>query len=42
VDNPWVLKHNGVVYHYYWPVGKAGRVIALATSKDLRDVAPKP
>jgi hypothetical protein len=38
---PWVLKHNGVVYHYYCAVGKAGRVIGLATSRDLRDVAPK-
>ena len=33
---PWVLKHDGVVYHYYCAVGKEGRVIALATSKDLR------
>lgn len=39
---PWVLKHDGVVYHYYCAVGNEGRVIALATSKDLRDVTPKP
>lgn len=33
---PWVLKHGGVVYHYYCAVGKEGRVIALATSKGLK------
>ena len=33
---PWVLKHDGVVYHFYCAVGDQGRVIALATSKDLR------
>ena len=33
---PWVLKHDGVVYHYSCAVGDEGRVIALATSKDLR------
>lgn len=33
---PWVLKHDGVVYHYYCAVGTEGRVIALATSRDLR------
>jgi predicted GH43/DUF377 family glycosyl hydrolase len=33
---PWVLKHGGVVYHFYCAVGSDGRVIALATSKDLR------
>jgi len=32
---PWVIKHDGVVYHYYCAVGDRGRVIALATSKDL-------
>ncbi|WP_229201294.1 glycosylase [Arcticibacterium luteifluviistationis] len=32
---PWVLKWNGVVYHFYNAVGISGRVIALATSKDL-------
>jgi len=29
---PWVVKHNGVVYHFYCAVGNQGRVIALATS----------
>ncbi len=33
---PWVVKHKGVVYHFYCAVGDRGRVIALATSKDLR------
>lgn len=33
---PWVVEHNGVVYHFYCAVGNQGRVIALATSKDLR------
>ena len=33
---PWLLKHDGVVYHFYCAVGTEGRVIALATSKDLR------
>ncbi len=33
---PWVIKHDGVVYHYYCAVGDQGRVIALATSKDLK------
>jgi predicted GH43/DUF377 family glycosyl hydrolase len=33
---PWVLKHKGVVYHYYCAVGSQGRVIALATSRDMR------
>ena len=32
---PWLLKHDGVVYHFYCAVGEQGRVIALATSKDL-------
>ena len=32
---PWVIKHGGIVYHYYCAVGNSGRVIALATSKDL-------
>jgi predicted GH43/DUF377 family glycosyl hydrolase len=32
---PWLLKHGGVVYHFYCAVGDQGRVIALATSKDL-------
>jgi predicted GH43/DUF377 family glycosyl hydrolase len=33
---PWVIKHDGVVYHWYCAVGDQGRVIALATSKELR------
>ena len=32
---PWVLKHEGTVYHFYCAVGDEGRVIALATSRDL-------
>ena len=34
---PWVIKHDGVVYHFYCAVGDQGRVIALATSKDLKN-----
>jgi predicted GH43/DUF377 family glycosyl hydrolase len=33
---PWLLKHDGVVYHFYCAVGREGRAIALATSRDLR------
>lgn len=33
---PWMLKHDGVVYHFYCAVGGKERTIALATSKDLR------
>jgi predicted GH43/DUF377 family glycosyl hydrolase len=33
---PWVINHAGIVYHFYCAVGKEGRVIAVATSKDLR------
>ena len=33
---PWLLKHNGIVYHFYCAVGTEGRVIALATSKPLK------
>ncbi len=33
---PYVVKHNDIVYHFYCAVGNQGRVIALATSKDLR------
>ena len=32
---PWVVKHNGVVYHFYNAVGTEGRCIALATSKKI-------
>lgn len=34
---PWVIKWKGVVYHFYNAVGENGRVIALATSRDLRE-----
>jgi predicted GH43/DUF377 family glycosyl hydrolase len=33
---PWILKYKGVVYHFYCAVGTEGRVIALATSVDLK------
>ena len=33
---PWVVKYKGVVYHFYCAVGDQGRVIALATSDDLK------
>ncbi len=33
---PWVIKWNGIVYHFYNAVGSDGRVIALATSIDLK------
>ena len=47
---PWVIKWNGVVYHFYCAdaaqgrnfnraEGDQGRVIALATSKDLKNEA---
>ena len=32
---PWLIKHDGVVYHFYCAVGDQGRVIALATSKRM-------
>lgn len=32
---PWVIKHEGVVYHFYCAVSKQGRGLALATSRDL-------
>ncbi len=34
---PWVLKHGGVVYHFYCAVGNQGRAIALATSRPMRE-----
>ncbi|WP_438482588.1 glycosylase [Oleiharenicola lentus] len=37
---PWVLKHDGIVYHFYCAVGDQGRVIALATSKELKSPQP--
>ncbi len=36
---PWLLKHDGVVYHFYCAVGEQGRAIGLATSRDL---SPRP
>jgi len=33
---PWVVKLDGIVYHFYNAVGDEGRVIALATSKNLK------
>jgi predicted GH43/DUF377 family glycosyl hydrolase len=33
---PWMIKHDGVVYHFYCAVNKSERTIALATSRDLR------
>lgn len=35
---PWLIKYDGIVYHFYCAVGgkKQHRTIALATSKDLR------
>ncbi len=40
---PWVIYHNGVVYHFYCAVGDQGRVIAVATSKDLTSIRkPEP
>jgi predicted GH43/DUF377 family glycosyl hydrolase len=33
---PWIIRHAGVVYHFYCAVGDQGRVIALATSQDQR------
>lgn len=37
---PWLLKHEGVVYHFYCAVAGPKRVIALATSKNLKPAAP--
>ena len=39
---PWIIKHEGVVYHFYCAVSKEGRGLALATSRDLRPVPPAP
>jgi hypothetical protein len=33
---PWLIFHNGVVYHFYCAVGSEGRAIALATSREIR------
>jgi predicted GH43/DUF377 family glycosyl hydrolase len=32
---PWMVVDDGIVYHFYCAVGSEGRVIAVATSKDL-------
>jgi len=32
---PWMLKHDGVVYHFYCAVGNEGRCIALATNRKV-------
>ena len=37
---PWILKHEGVVYHFYCAVGDQGRAIALATSKPMKESQP--
>jgi predicted GH43/DUF377 family glycosyl hydrolase len=34
---PWILKHDGVVYHFYCAVGNQGRAIALATSRPMKE-----
>ena len=39
---PWLLKHDGVVYHFYCAVGSEGRAIALATSTDIQARPAKP
>jgi predicted GH43/DUF377 family glycosyl hydrolase len=39
---PWIIQHDGVVYHFYCAVGDRGRAIALATSKDLRETVDRP
>jgi predicted GH43/DUF377 family glycosyl hydrolase len=36
---PWLLEHDGVVYHFYCAVGTEGRAIAVATSRD-RSTSP--
>jgi predicted GH43/DUF377 family glycosyl hydrolase len=33
---PWLVNHDGVVYHFYCAVGNQGRCIAVATSRDMR------
>ena len=32
---PWVIKHDGVVYHFYCAVGDFGRGLSLATSRRI-------
>ena len=38
---PWIVRDRGVVYHFCCATGSEGRVIALATSKDLRAAAKR-
>lgn len=38
---PWIIKHDGVVYHYYCACKKGKRAIGLATSKDLKGTEKK-
>lgn len=38
---PWMIKYEGVVYHYYCASGDQGRVIALATSKNFGGQQPR-
>ena len=33
---PWLVKKDGIVYHFYDAVGDNGRCIALATSKEIQ------
>ena len=33
---PWMIRHDGVVYHFYCSVNKKERTIAVATSEDFR------
>jgi predicted GH43/DUF377 family glycosyl hydrolase len=35
---PWLLKHDGVVYHFYCAVGNQGRAIALAASRPMKEL----
>lgn len=37
---PWVIKHDGVVYHFYTAIGDEGWGVAVATSADL--TGPRP
>jgi predicted GH43/DUF377 family glycosyl hydrolase len=39
---PWLIKHEGVVYHFYCAVAGDDRTIALATSVDLRENTEQP
>lgn len=39
---PWLVKHEGVVYHFYCSVGKKVRTIALATSRDVTKPTSTP